>query len=92
MLGSTDGKGGGGYRRECFPEEPLGNQCLWVEASTGDTEVLFHLVRPTAKTSAKQPCCHACGKAREIMVIISDCILSIIPFTPDTLKTQRGTT
>nr|CAD7194742.1 unnamed protein product [Timema douglasi] len=58
-------------------EEPLGNQRLSVEALTGDTEVLLHLVRSTAKTSTKPPCCHACGKARESMVIISDCILSI---------------
>nr|CAD7395833.1 unnamed protein product [Timema poppensis] len=58
-------------------EEPLGNQRLSVEALTGDTEVLHHLVRPTAKTSTKPPCCHACGKACESMMIISDCILSI---------------
>nr|CAD7570895.1 unnamed protein product [Timema californicum] len=58
-------------------QEPLGNQCLRVEASTGDTEVLFHLVRTTAKTSANH---HTGGKARESMVIVSDCILSIIKF------------
>nr|CAD7424812.1 unnamed protein product [Timema monikensis] len=58
-------------------EAPLGNQRLRVEASTGDTEVLFQLVRPTTKTSAKPSFCHACGKARESMAIISDCILSV---------------
>nr|CAD7425392.1 unnamed protein product [Timema monikensis] len=58
-------------------EAPLWNQLLRVEVSTGDTEVLFHLVRTTATTSAKPPCCHGCGRARESMVKISDYILSI---------------